>query len=128
MISHKEAQELHLLIGGPLEVARQNGAFDPEYITVKASDLERARELAALIVSDTEPSTDPCITGKVEVGGQASEFMIPMDNDSVEYSQWGATSTVLWPRTDLLRAMSEQAREWWLDNRPAVDDNTEGKS
>ncbi len=55
MLSHNEAQELHLLVGAPLELARQNGAFDPEEITVKAADLERARELAAVIVSDTDP-------------------------------------------------------------------------
>lgn len=57
MISYEEAQELHLLVGGPLEAARQNGTFDPEYVTVKASELERARELAAVLVSDSDPDT-----------------------------------------------------------------------
>lgn len=55
MISYEEAQELHLLVGGPLEVARQNGTLDPEYVMVKASELERARELAAILVSDSDP-------------------------------------------------------------------------
>jgi hypothetical protein len=59
MLSHQEAQELHLLVGAPLELARQNGAFDPEEVTVKASDLERARELAAILVSDTDPDNEP---------------------------------------------------------------------
>ena len=59
MISHDEAQELHLLVGGPLEVARQNGAFNPDEVVVKTADLERARELAALIVSDTDPDNAP---------------------------------------------------------------------
>lgn len=63
----------------------------------------------------------PCITGKIEVGGQSSEFMIPLDNDSVMYSQWGADNTVLWPRVELVEGMAEEAREWWLDNRPAND-------
>lgn len=132
MISHQEAQELHLLIGGPLEVARQNGAFDPEYITVKASDLERARELAALIVADTEPTSasskytfDPVVTGRIEIGGQASEFMLPLDDDSVMYSQWGADNTVLWPRVSLVEGMAEEARGWWADNRPANDNENE---
>ena len=58
MLSHEEAQELHELVGGPLELARKNGAFDPEYVTVKASELERARELAALLVSDTDPDKE----------------------------------------------------------------------
>lgn len=59
MLSHEEAQELHELVGGPLELARKNGAFDPEYVTVKASELERARELAAILVSDTDPDREP---------------------------------------------------------------------
>ena len=59
MLSHEEAQELHLLVGAPLELARKNGAFDPEEVTVKASDLERARELAALLVSDSDPDNEP---------------------------------------------------------------------
>jgi hypothetical protein len=47
MISHTEAQELHELIGAALEVA-------PE---LQKATLERARELAALIVSDTQDDT-----------------------------------------------------------------------
>jgi hypothetical protein len=59
----------------------------------------------------------PCITGKIEIGGRVSEFMIPLDPESsTQYSQWGADNTVLWPRTDLLEKMHEVAREWVLDN------------
>ena len=66
-------------------------------------------------------SYEPCIMGKIEVGGQASEFMIPLDNDSVNYTQWGADNMVLWPRVELVEGMTEKAREWWLDNRPSND-------
>ena len=75
----------------------------------------------------SEVSFDPCITGKVEVGGEVSEFMLPLDNDSARYSQWGASNTVLWPRTDLMYALAEAGREWWLDNRPATDEDNEGE-
>lgn len=66
-------------------------------------------------------SDDPVITGRIEIGGQASEFMLPLDNDSVMYSQWGNSNTVLWPRVDLVEGMAREAREWWADNRPAKD-------
>jgi hypothetical protein len=129
MLSHKEAQELHRLIGAPIETAREgyDGDLEVSAVMVPVKDLERARELAALIVADTEPSPvsyDPCITGKVEIGGQTSEFLLPLDNDSVRYSQWGADNTVLWPRTDLMDALAGAAREWALDNlRTEEDDN-----
>lgn len=129
MIGHEEAQELHLLVGAPLELARQNGAFDPEYVTVKASDLERARELAAVIVADTMPdpadnvSYFPCIEGVIDDGENKSSFMIPLDtNSSTKYINWGADNTVLWPRTDLLEAMSDAAREWAYENLPQDND------
>lgn len=73
-------------------------------------------------------SYDPVVTGRIEIGGQTSEFMLPLDNDSVRYTQWGADNTVLWPRTELVKALAEAGREWWLDNRPAEDDNDEGES
>ena len=46
MLSHTEAQELHELIGAALTAVR-NGE------TAVIAELERALELAALIVSDT---------------------------------------------------------------------------
>lgn len=70
-------------------------------------------------------SHDPCVSGKIEIGGQVSEFLLPLLNDSVRYSQWGADNTVLWPRTDLLDAMAGAAREWALDNLRSEDDEEE---
>lgn len=129
MLSHTEAQELHRLIGGPIETAHVDYDGDLEVVGVMVSveDLRRARELVAIIVADTTPSPvsyDPCITGKVEIAGQTSEFLLPLVNDSVRYSQWGADNTVLWPRTDLMDALAGAAREWALDNiRPWGDDD-----
>jgi hypothetical protein len=107
MITHDQAKELHeLLAGGPI----------PE------ADLERARELAAIVLADTEPhpadnvSYAPCITGKIEIGDTTTEFMLPLLNDSVTYTQWGAPTYVLGPRVDLLEKMSDGAREWAEEN------------
>lgn len=88
----------------------------------------------ALLVSDSDPeggrTTDPspvsyapCLTGKVEIEGAVSEFMIPLDNGSVGFSQWGAPNEVLWSRVDLLDNLSGPAREWWADNRPEEDND-----
>lgn len=69
-------------------------------------------------------SYDPCITGTVEIAGIKSEFLLPLVNDSVRYSQWGADNTVLWPRVDLMDALAGAAREWALDNiRPWGDED-----
>lgn len=124
MISYTEAQELHLLIGGPIEVALDRydiAGAKPDFVMVRVEELERARELVALIVTDTTPSPvsyAPCLTGKVEIEGAVSEFMIPLENDSVGFSQWGAPNEVLWSRVELLDTLSGPAREWWADNRP----------
>lgn len=60
MISHSEAQELHRLIGGPIETAADgyDGDLEVSAVMVPLKDLERARELAAVIVSDTDTDTD----------------------------------------------------------------------
>jgi hypothetical protein len=60
MLNYEEAQELHLLVGGPIELWR-DGAVVPStgpYVKVPLKDLERARELAAILVSDTDPDED----------------------------------------------------------------------
>jgi len=120
MISHNEAQELHRLIGGALQSAEDN-----QWELIGADDLTRALELAALIVADTEPSPvsyAPCITGRVEIGDAVSEFMLPLDPESsTSYSQWGADNTILWPRTDLMEALADAAREWYIDNHEEED-------
>lgn len=46
-LSEREAQELHELVGGALEVVRDGG-------TPSVADLVRARELAALVVADSQ--------------------------------------------------------------------------
>lgn len=45
MVSHKEAQELHEIIGAAIESG-------------DLSDLPRARAIASLIVSDTDPEDE----------------------------------------------------------------------
>jgi hypothetical protein len=47
MLSHDEAQELHLIIGAVIQDLDDEGFEEPE--------LERALELAAILVSDTDP-------------------------------------------------------------------------
>lgn len=59
-ISYEEAQELHLLVGGPLEASENH---EGSAVLVRLVDLERAREIVALIISDMEePETmePPC--------------------------------------------------------------------
>ena len=73
----------------------------------------------------SKPSAGPEITGQVNAGGQVSEFRIPLEDSDVSYSQWSANNTVLWPRADLMAALAEAGREWWLDNRPATDNEGE---
>jgi hypothetical protein len=57
-ISHEEAQELHMLVGGPVAVALDAGMTSGS-ILVPLAELMRAREIAALVVTDTDPSTTP---------------------------------------------------------------------
>lgn len=68
-------------------------------------------------------SYSPCLMGKVEIEGAVSEFMIPLENDSVGFSQWGAPNETLWERVALLDNLSGPAREWWADNKPAEEDD-----
>lgn len=75
--------------------------------------------------SDPKVSFTPCITGKVEIDGAVSEFMLPLDNDSVGFSQWGAPDEVLWARVALLDSFAEKAREWWAENKPEDEDEDE---
>lgn len=63
-------------------------------------------------------SYNPCLQGKVLIDGAESDFLIPLDNDSVGFSQWGAPNEVLWQRVALLDSLSGPAREWWADNQP----------
>jgi hypothetical protein len=54
MLSHEEAQELHRLVGGPIQLA---ASYGESKVSVDVGDLERARELAAILVSDTMPGS-----------------------------------------------------------------------
>lgn len=55
-LSLGEAQELHVLFGGPIETAHvdYDGDLEVVAVMVPVRDLERARELVAVIVSDME--------------------------------------------------------------------------
>lgn len=53
MINHREAQELHEIIGAAIE-------------TGDLSELPRAREIASVIVSDTEPAHTSPLTPEQE--------------------------------------------------------------
>ena len=84
---------------------------------------EQAEELRIMVhpeggrESDPSPvSHAPCAQGTIDIGGVTSQFLLPLVNDSVRYSQWGASNTVLGDRVDLLDAMAGAAREWALDN------------
>lgn len=57
MISHDEAQELHRIIGSPLGWPLD--ADNIHEVRINRVELERALELAALIVSDTDPDNAP---------------------------------------------------------------------
>lgn len=80
MLSLKEAQELHELIGGALEEV-ENGH------TAIIAELERARELAAVIVSDAEHSTTLTEPEKELLTQMISDYFDGLDNSEVEYEQ-----------------------------------------
>jgi hypothetical protein len=71
MLTQDEAQELHRLLGGPIETARDGytGPLDVSAVMVPLKDLERARELAALLVADLEPD-DGVIEAVVYCGSE----------------------------------------------------------
>lgn len=117
MLSHSQAQELHECI---TQAAGQSG----DHLVA----LERAQELAAIMVADTAPSPvsyAPCITGKIEAGGAVSEFLLPLDRDDVGFSQWGAPNETLWQRVGLLDTLSGSAKEWWAENKPEEGEDDE---
>lgn len=86
---------------------------------------EQYAAVAKILLPEPEStvSYDPCITGKVEIEGAVSEFMLPLGNDSVGFSQWGADNETLWQRVDLLENLAIKAREWWAENAPEEDPN-----
>ncbi|QWY82822.1 hypothetical protein PP641_gp082 [Arthrobacter phage SilentRX] len=127
MLRHEEAQEIHGRIGAAMENFKHMPAGYTAADAAKELEplLERALELAALAVADTAPAAvdhTPCIEGSIMANGRRSEFLIPLDNPDVTYSQWGADNTVLWPRVELLENMAAPAREWALDNLDREED------
>lgn len=77
-----------------------------------------AKQLAAIekiLVPEPEVDYAPCIMGKVIIGDTTTEFMLPMLNESVTFSQWGANGYVLGSRVDLMEALAEAAGEWAQD-------------
>lgn len=65
----------------------------------------------------------PCITGKVEIGNGTSEFMLPLLDNSMGWTQWGAHNSVLGARVDLMEKLADAAREWALENMEEDDDD-----
>lgn len=115
MISNTEAQELHQLLAGLMQTFE-----DAQMVGIEDAmpALQRARDLAVAVVEDTEShpadeiSYAPVIKGTIQIGDDTSEFMLPLLNDSVQYSQWGADNYVLGPRVDLLETLANAAQEW----------------
>lgn len=81
----------------------------------------------ATVTIEEPPTEGPEITGQINAGGQVSAFRIPLEEGSVRYSQWGASNTVLWPRTDLVSAIAEAGWDWWYLERPTTDEDNEGE-
>ena len=82
------------------------------------AEQQAAIEKILLPEPESPVSHNPCIQGKVLIDGAESDFLIPLEHDSVGFSQWGAPNEVLWQRVALLDSLSGPAREWWLDNKP----------
>lgn len=107
--------------GGQVKLQLRNEEGETFWLNV-TSDQQAAIEKVLLPEPESPVSYDPCITGTIDIDGAKSEFLIPLANDSVRYSQWGASNTVLWPRVDLLDGMAGAAREWALDNIRTEDE------
>lgn len=56
------------------------------------------------------------IQGKLTIDGRTTEFILPVGDYSIKYSQWGADTLVLGSRVDLLEAMADAVAEWAQDN------------
>lgn len=56
------------------------------------------------------------ITGKIDVNGRITEFMIPVSDPDAGYAQWGGCPSTLGERVDLLEELVEAARTWAEDN------------
>lgn len=117
MLKHDEAIELRNCIQ---QVQAETGDWRVA--------LERALELAGMVVADTAPDPaaavdySPCIEGSITANGRRTEFLIPLDRDDIGYSQWGADTITLGERVDLLEAVSLAGKEWALDNLDREED------
>jgi len=91
-------------------------------------DQKAAIEKILLPEPESPVSHAPCIQGTIDIAGLKSEFLIPLANDSVGFSQWGAGTPVLWTRVDLLDELSGKAREWADENlcRTCREDMADG--
>jgi hypothetical protein len=58
----------------------------------------------------------PCVKGTIEIGDTTTEFMLPLLNDSMSYSQWGAPTYTLGERGELVEGMATAAQEWASEN------------
>lgn len=86
-VSSNEANELHGIIGGQLDPA----------IPIPERDLERAREIASVVVSDAEYWEGLTRQGTVTVPGDAVDFIGPTDEDpdTCELIVWARNEDVV---------------------------------
>jgi hypothetical protein len=120
MLSHDEAQELHRILGGPLETSNASD------ILFNRAEVERARELVAIIVADTEGGRDsdpsenqPVLEfkGTITLAGTTSHFMMLDDGG---WTQWGVDQRAAGQRVDLLDNVASAYQEWQDENLCSV--------
>ena len=93
-----------------LKLKAPNG--ETKWLSITAA---QQRDIEKILVPEPDVDYSPCVMGKVIIGDTTTEFMLPLLNESVTFSQWGAPTYVLGPRADLLERMAEGAGEWAQD-------------
>lgn len=126
-----EAEARRRYIQGELDKVQPSGGYrnklqirstTAESKWLNISDEQMAAIEKILVPEPASPvSYNPCLQGKVLIDGAESDFLIPLENDSVGFSQWGAPDVVLWSRVELLDNLAAPARLWWADNKPEED-------
>lgn len=109
---------------GQTKIKLINEGGETFWLNITGSQLGAIKEVL-------DPPSGPCVIGRVMVAGVSSGFMLPMLNDSVQYSQWGASNYDLGPRADLMDGMATAVAEWAQENlcrtcKEALLDDGEG--
>jgi hypothetical protein len=109
MLSLHEAQELHELIGAALENAQAG-----ELATT--ADLERARELAAVLVSDKYNADE--LRKLADEWHEAVEALNKRTNESASYGELADVESPYWALCDELgiEDKSSDGLKWYADN------------